>query len=52
MIVKYYFLSGYMKKIGKALLEAYPNAIINSHPALLPKIWWSGDVWKFVHEAY
>ena len=45
------FLSGYMKKIGKALLEAYPNAIINSHPALLPKFGGVGMYGSFVHEA-
>ena len=45
------FLSGYMKKIGKALLEAYPNAIINSHPALLPKFGGVGMYGSYVHEA-
>lgn len=45
------FLSGYMKKIGQALLEAYPNAIINSHPALLPKFGGVGMYGSFVHEA-
>ncbi|NQS75121.1 MAG: phosphoribosylglycinamide formyltransferase [Peptococcaceae bacterium] len=29
-------LAGYMRIIGKVLLEAYPNMIINIHPALLP----------------
>lgn len=29
-------LSGYMRIVGKTLLEAYPNAIVNLHPALLP----------------
>ena len=30
-------LSGYMRFIGKVLLEAYPTAIINLHPAYLPE---------------
>lgn len=29
-------LAGYMRIIGKILLEAYPNRIINIHPSLLP----------------
>jgi phosphoribosylglycinamide formyltransferase-1 len=47
----YVFLSGYMKKIEKNLLEAYPNAIINSHPALLPKFGGVGMYGSYVHEA-
>ena len=35
----YIFLSGYMKKIDASLIEAYPNKIVNCHPALLPKIY-------------
>lgn len=30
-------LSGYMRFIGKTLLDAYPNRIINLHPAYLPE---------------
>ncbi|MDY5111804.1 phosphoribosylglycinamide formyltransferase [Faecalicoccus sp.] len=30
-------LSGYMRFIGKVLLEVYPKAIINLHPAYLPE---------------
>lgn len=29
-------LAGYMRLIGEVLLNAYPNQIINIHPALLP----------------
>lgn len=29
-------LAGYMRLVGKALLEAFPNRIMNIHPALLP----------------
>ena len=29
-------LAGYMRLVGPALLEAFPNAILNIHPSLLP----------------
>lgn len=29
-------LAGYMRLIGAPLLEAYPNAVLNIHPSLLP----------------
>lgn len=29
-------MAGYMRKIGPRLLAAYPNAVMNIHPALLP----------------
>jgi phosphoribosylglycinamide formyltransferase-1 len=29
-------LAGFMRLVGSALLEAYPNAILNIHPSLLP----------------
>lgn len=29
-------LAGYMRLVGKVLLEAYPHRILNIHPALLP----------------
>jgi phosphoribosylglycinamide formyltransferase-1 len=29
-------LAGFMKLVGPPLLEAYPGAILNTHPALLP----------------
>lgn len=34
--VDYVVLAGYMRYIGKVLLTAYPQHIINLHPALLP----------------
>ncbi|WP_010632498.1 phosphoribosylglycinamide formyltransferase [Sporolactobacillus vineae] len=34
--VDYIFLAGYMRLIGKTLLNAYPHRIVNIHPALLP----------------
>lgn len=45
------FLSGYMKKVENNLLKAYPNAIINSHPSLLPKFGGLGMYGSKVHEA-
>uniref|UniRef100_UPI004047CA88 phosphoribosylglycinamide formyltransferase n=1 Tax=Aliarcobacter sp. TaxID=2321116 RepID=UPI004047CA88 len=48
----YIFLSGYMKKIESKLLEAFPNKIINTHPALLPSIYGGKGMYgRFVHEA-
>lgn len=48
----YIFLSGYMKKIESKLLKAYPNKIINTHPAILPSIYGGvGMYGRFVHEA-
>jgi len=29
-------MAGYMKLLGKAVLDAYPNQVLNLHPALLP----------------
>ena len=38
-------LAGFLWKMPEAIVAAYPNKIINIHPALLPKIWWKGNVW-------
>ena len=41
-----------MKKIESKLLNAYPNKIINTHPAILPSIYGGvGMYGRFVHEA-
>ena len=29
-------LAGFMRKVGAPLLEAFPNAVLNIHPSLLP----------------
>lgn len=34
--VEMIFLAGYMRLIGDVLLNAFPNKIVNIHPALLP----------------
>jgi len=35
--VEYICMAGYMRKVTPVLLEAFPNRIVNLHPALLPK---------------
>lgn len=48
----YIFLSGFMKKIEKNLLENFPKKIINTHPAILPSIYGGAGMYgHFVHEA-
>ena len=44
-------LAGYLKKIPSALIEKYPNKIINIHPALLPKYGGKGMYGAKVHQA-
>lgn len=44
-------LAGYMKKVGKILLEEYRGRILNIHPALLPKYGGKGMFGIRVHEA-
>ncbi len=44
-------LAGFMNKISDTLLKAYPNKIINIHPALLPKHGGKGMYGMHVHEA-
>jgi phosphoribosylglycinamide formyltransferase-1 len=44
-------LAGFLKKIPSELLEAFPNRIINIHPALLPNYGGAGMYGKKVHAA-
>jgi phosphoribosylglycinamide formyltransferase-1 len=44
-------LSGYMKTIGPRTLEAFPNRILNIHPALLPNHGGKGMYGDHVHAA-
>jgi len=44
-------LAGFMNKISDSLLKAYPEKIINIHPALLPKHGGRGMYGMHVHEA-
>jgi len=44
-------LAGFLWKIPENLITAYPNSIINIHPALLPKYGGKGMYGMKVHEA-
>jgi phosphoribosylglycinamide formyltransferase-1 len=44
-------LAGYMKRLGPRVLGAYPNRILNIHPALLPAFGGEGMYGMRVHEA-
>jgi phosphoribosylglycinamide formyltransferase-1 len=44
-------LAGYMKKLGKLILDKYKGRILNIHPSLLPKYGGKGMYGTFVHEA-
>ncbi len=44
-------LAGYMRKIPPALLRSWPNAVLNIHPALLPKHGGKGMYGGRVHQA-
>lgn len=44
-------LAGYMKKIGPAMLSAFPTRVINIHPGLLPEYGGRGMYGRRVHEA-
>jgi formyltetrahydrofolate-dependent phosphoribosylglycinamide formyltransferase len=49
--VEFIVLAGFLWKIPLALIGAYPNRIINIHPALLPKYGGKGMYGMKVHEA-
>lgn len=44
-------LAGFMMLIPEAMVRAFPNKIVNIHPALLPKYGGKGMYGHFVHEA-
>ena len=44
-------LAGYMKKLGPEVLNAFPDRILNTHPALLPEFGGKGMYGRRVHEA-
>lgn len=44
-------LAGFLLKIPAQILQAYPNKIINIHPALLPKYGGKGMYGMHVHQA-
>ena len=44
-------LAGFLLKVLQNLIDAYPNKIINIHPALLPKFGGKGMYGMHIHEA-
>lgn len=44
-------LAGFLLKVPSVLIDAYPNKIVNIHPALLPKFGGKGMYGSHVHEA-
>lgn len=44
-------LAGYMKRLGPRTLAAFPNRVVNIHPALLPKFGGQGMYGLRVHQA-
>lgn len=49
--VDWVVLAGFLALIGPKMLAAYPNRIVNSHPALLPKHGGAGMYGDNVHAA-
>ncbi|MCU0395025.1 MAG: phosphoribosylglycinamide formyltransferase, partial [Chitinophagaceae bacterium] len=49
--IDYIILAGFLWKVPSQLIAAYPQRIVNIHPALLPKYGGKGMYGKFVHEA-
>ena len=44
-------LAGFLLKFPEIIIDAYPNKVINIHPALLPKYGGKGMYGKHVHKA-
>ena len=44
-------LAGFLLKVPQNLIDAYPNKIINIHPALLPKFGGKGMYGMHIHQA-
>jgi phosphoribosylglycinamide formyltransferase-1 len=49
--VDFIVLAGFLWKVPVALIQAFPQRIINIHPALLPNYGGKGMYGSFVHEA-
>ena len=50
-VADYVVLAGFLLKIPSTIIEAFPNKIINIHPALLPKYGGKGMYGMHVHTA-
>lgn len=49
--IDFIILAGFLLKVPQNLIEAYPNKIVNIHPALLPKHGGKGMYGDNVHKA-
>ena len=49
--IDFVVLAGFLLLIPQKLIQAFPNAIVNIHPALLPKFGGKGMYGSRVHEA-
>lgn len=49
--IDFIVLAGFLLRIPSNLIDAFPNRIINIHPALLPKFGGKGMYGDFVHQA-
>jgi phosphoribosylglycinamide formyltransferase-1 len=49
--IHFIVLAGFLWKIPGAIIDQYPDKIINIHPALLPKFGGKGMYGDFVHKA-
>ena len=49
--IHFIVLAGFLWKIPVALIKAFPEKIINIHPALLPKYGGKGMYGNYVHQA-
>jgi len=49
--IDFIILAGYLLKIPSELISAFPNRIVNIHPALLPKFGGKGMYGSHVHQA-
>ncbi|MCL2511227.1 MAG: phosphoribosylglycinamide formyltransferase [Bacteroidales bacterium] len=49
--IDFIVLAGFLLLIPQKLIQAFPNAIVNVHPALLPKFGGKGMYGSRVHEA-
>src|SRR5690554_167412 len=51
MQIDFIVLAGFLLKVPDGLIDAFPDKIINIHPALLPKFGGKGMYGSFVHQA-
>jgi phosphoribosylglycinamide formyltransferase-1 len=49
--IDFVVLAGFLLLIPQKLIQAFPNSIVNIHPALLPKFGGKGMYGSYVHEA-